>query len=156
MPIILRLDAGALEKLFPAGSEMRVELQNAVVAEFTRKHIKNVLDITIINPIVEDVKKKMQDQIDATCKDLVGTVSQWGNPKVRLNPELLTTLKLKVAEQVNAQVTEVTAQALVEGGPIMKMVEKRIQESLKYKITDEITRGVNAKLEAAKKAMEKA
>lgn len=40
MSIQLRLDAAALATLFPEGSQARVDLQQAVVAEFAKKHIK--------------------------------------------------------------------------------------------------------------------
>lgn len=40
MSIQLRLDAAALAALFPEGSQARVDLQQAVVAEFAKKYIK--------------------------------------------------------------------------------------------------------------------
>ena len=40
MTIQLRLDSAAIEKLFPEGSTARVDLQQAVIAEFVRKTVK--------------------------------------------------------------------------------------------------------------------
>ena len=37
MSIQLKLDTNAVESLFPEGSEVRVQLQNAVIAEMTKR-----------------------------------------------------------------------------------------------------------------------
>lgn len=38
--ILLRLNSEAIASLFPDGTQARVDLQSAVIAEFARKHIK--------------------------------------------------------------------------------------------------------------------
>lgn len=52
-PMMLRLDAAALAALFPEGSQARVDLQNAVVAEFIRKNFRDAA-------LGDDVRKKLE------------------------------------------------------------------------------------------------
>lgn len=52
-PMMLRIDASALATLFPEGTQARVDLQNAVVAEFIRKNFRDAA-------LGEDVRAKLE------------------------------------------------------------------------------------------------
>ena len=62
----IQLDTHALEALFPEGSEARVELQSAVIANFARKTKDTFID----------------DQVRAIVKSTVGTTSQYDVEKM--------------------------------------------------------------------------
>lgn len=68
----IKLDASAMNALFPEGSEARVNLQNCVVAEFIRKNVENYLKADTRDAVNDAVKLLFADgKIEATDPDLL-------------------------------------------------------------------------------------
>lgn len=63
--ILLRLDASAVTAIFPEGTEARVNLQNAVIAEFVRKNIKPSL---LGQDVADQIERARADALNAIKK----------------------------------------------------------------------------------------
>lgn len=122
MTMQLRLDADALAKLFPEGSQARVELQNAVVAEFIKKHVSDKL---VADDVQRLIKSAKSEAVTEVMREL-GVHSQWGNVV------LSDTFKNKLKEQVREQVTSHIHQSATDAAMTLRedlgpMIEKRIE-----------------------------
>lgn len=66
MSISLRLDPKALEALFPEGTQARLDLQQSVLNEVSKRVIKGITQqqlLTLLTPIVEEVKKEIVGEL---------------------------------------------------------------------------------------------
>lgn len=150
-PILLRLDASALNALFPEGTQARAELQQSVVAEFIRKNIKP-------NAMGEDTREQIErargDALRAikTAKDEMSnkvladqgvTKDHWG--RVELKNE---------AKQI---INEAARQAVRDeiGKAITEQIEAQAQ-TLRGKITSDAQAAVNRLVDSEIRAAVKA
>ena len=62
-PVKLQLNAEALAALFPEGSQARLELQNAVVAEFVRKQLKEKVFGSDVFTTIDRVRAELKDEL---------------------------------------------------------------------------------------------
>lgn len=76
----IQLDTHALEALFPEGSEARVELQNAVIANYARKMKDNFLDEEVrklVKSVIGevsgyDLERRVKSEIESQFKNVGG------------------------------------------------------------------------------------
>lgn len=118
----MQLDTKALEALFPEGSEARVELQNAVIANFAKKmHDKHVS---------EDVKNEIYRAIQlagvnfdsqSICRDILNkTITNIGwstaDAKLKTNTTLANSIRAYASQQdlILSQSMDAYARELVE------------------------------------------
>lgn len=69
--MMLRIDLRALAALFPEGSPARVELQQAVVAEFVRKHLKDSVLGSGIEAMLTETRDNLRAEIRAARDQLL-------------------------------------------------------------------------------------
>lgn len=62
-PVVLRLNAEALAALFPEGSQARLDLQAAVVAEFVRKNLKPSTLGSAVQAQLTDLRHEVQAEV---------------------------------------------------------------------------------------------
>lgn len=111
----IRLDTAALSALFPEGSEARVELQSAVMAEFVRKNIKPGAMGTDFQAVLVGEARNLADQIKRGIADAKHSVfkeigvamprSEWD--QVQLNQQQLQAIRNAAREAVSNALTEV-------------------------------------------------
>ena len=113
MTIELKLDANALEALFPLGSDIRYKLQQAVLEESSRRFIKNHLDADIAR-VFNDLRIKLA----AEFKDYVDKLMYVEAPKMArsLAPELSYTVVSTIKDEANRQIS--------------KLISDQVQESI--------------------------
>jgi hypothetical protein len=104
MSIQLRLDASALAALFPEGTEARVELQRAVIAEFAKQHIKPSMVTYNVQAIVDAAKKTA---VADALRDL--KLSTGFGSNFELSTQFKRQVHERAAESVNALVRDQVA-----------------------------------------------
>lgn len=131
----IQLDTKALEALFPEGSEFRVELQNAVIANFAKKmHDKRVS---------EDIKSEIYQAVRAAgvtfdansiCRDILNkTITNTGwsdaDAKLKTNTSLANSIRTYASQQdlILSQSMDMYARELVG-----KYLEKREEAGKKF------------------------
>lgn len=139
MSIQLKLDAAALEALFPPGSEVRVELQNAVIAEFLRKNIKPSL---MGGPTMAAVAKARETVTQELLKEHGVIKGTWGEYK--LTPEAVNALRVEVKAAVSSIHDSVTSATAALGGTM----KHDIQAALNRMVNAEIRDAVKARVQA--------
>lgn len=120
MSIQLKLDAAAVTVLFPEGSPVRLELQQAVINEITRK-------------IVDRELAKTRQYIDSECRRIAEaalraeglTSKMWSGVKIADSTEKL--LKESATNAANAAVNSSLAAAMA---PLLLDMDTRIQRAL--------------------------
>ena len=81
----IQLDTGAMNALFPEGSEARVQLQNAVIANFARnnldKYISQEMKKTVEQVARAEMAKKRPDILNYAAKEALDEYfkNHWGN-----------------------------------------------------------------------------
>jgi uncharacterized membrane protein YheB (UPF0754 family) len=161
MALQLKLDAAAIAALFPEGSEQRVELQSAVIAEFVRKHIKTAALGPDITAQIERARKDALDAVsrartDATDRALAeygAKKSGWGN--VTIEGEAKTAIATAARNEFDKLVREQLAESIskkldsmqsdinrISELRIAQLVEKEIAAAVKAKV-DSVMRGLS-------------
>lgn len=107
MSIQLRLDAPALAALFPEGSQARLDLQQAVVAEFVGRHLKPRMVAAEVMSVIE---KARRDAVQEILSELHVT-SAW-TPK--LSEKFLATLREEARAAVTVKMGEMIIDAVEE------------------------------------------
>lgn len=102
----LKLNSEAVATLFPEGTPARVELQNAVVAEFLRKNIKPQL---LQDNLQSQIDRQVKDATKEALKDL-GVVTTWAS--LDLTQKFKNDLQSRVRDSVDA-ITRDAIQAYV-------------------------------------------
>jgi sugar phosphate isomerase/epimerase len=120
----IQLDSAALAALFPEGSETRVQLQNAVIAEFTRRHLKLH---------AEDTQKRIDSEVRKTIKEALekeGVDVTYG----------LVTFSLELKEKIRKQALEEFERACREAvREAAKEVRVEFEHTVKQKIAERVT-----------------
>lgn len=107
MTTTIRLDTNAMNALFPEGSQARVELQQCVIAEFTRKHLK---PSTIGSDIHRLILAAKQEAIKGALEELgckVGPITGSVTLSAKLTQEIRKTASDSVRSLTLDAVTEI-------------------------------------------------
>ena len=120
MSIQLKLDAAAMAALFPEGSEIRLELQQAVINETVRKIVDRELTRTR-NHIEEQCKKAVED---ALAKEGL-TSKVWQG--VKLSDPYLEKLKELTTEAARTAFHKYVSSAMF---PMIEDLDKRIKDRM--------------------------
>lgn len=128
MSIQLKLDAAALAALFPEGSQVRLELQQAVINETVRK-------------IVDRELSKTRDYISTQCKKTVehalvkeGFISEvWTGAK--LSAEYEAKLQSVIKESAQNAFYRFTTEAMA---PMLADLDNRIKNRMESEMTDKL------------------
>lgn len=139
MTIEFKLDTHAVETLFPEGTEARVKLQQAVIEEFTRRHIKSMINGVVDDPyltrVVEEAKTKLLSDYFIADKE-----SGWNkNYKMMLTPKHKDAIQFDISRMVNDQVQEALKAEMANS-------ERWISATLRHNISVEVNRFANTEI----------
>lgn len=149
MTIQLRLDADALASLFPEGSEARIELQRAVVAEFARKHLGK-----LVPEEVQTIVRKAQKEAVTEILREYRIVNQWGNATSELTESFKTTMKAHVRDAVSAEInTSLKLQIDSINKDLLNTMPSYIERQVEVKTNEMIATAVRARFEEAFKTL---
>lgn len=146
MSTVIRLDTNALNALFPEGSEARIELQRAVVAQFVQANIRG----KTIGAEVEKIVGNAKDQAVRDALKELGVTPGWGGSGVtlsdsfkrQLHDEARSATQFRVTEQINRAADEVAGRVL-----------GRLQAAVDAKTDEEIGKLLRTRLERISKAL---
>jgi hypothetical protein len=172
---IIKLDAKAIEVLFPEGSEQRVELQNCVVAEFakrafaarssiTTEGIEHLVSISLKNyeesltTTLAEATRKIQNQI---LKD-IGYVSEtekkspyYGRlvKEITLSQDIVAKIKGQVVDAFDKQLKEIVAETVAKQVQSQistqaywgKQIDEKIREILNLEIIKQVQSALSKK-----------
>jgi hypothetical protein len=117
MSIQLKLDAAAMAALFPEGSEIRLELQQAVINETVRKIVDRELSVT-------------RNHIESQCKLIVeqALAAEGLTSKVWKGVKLSDETEKRLKEQATAAATTAVSKAVYEAmAPLVADLDARIK-----------------------------
>lgn len=124
MSIQLKLDAPAMAALFPEGSDIRLELQQAVINETVR----NIVDRNLSNTrrhISEQCAKAVKDALDKESL----TSKVWTG--VKLTQEYEQKLQILTTEAARTAFTKYMNEAMA---PMIADLDKRIKERMEAEL----------------------
>jgi hypothetical protein len=125
MSIQLKLDAPALAALFPEGSEIRLELQQAVINETVRKLVDRELSKTRAF-ISEQCAKTVKDALDKESL----TSKVWAG--VKLSDSYTKELQRLVVEEARTAFHKYVSEAMA---PMIADLDKRIKDRMESEMT---------------------
>ena len=125
MSIQLKLDAPAIAALFPEGSEIRLELQQAVINETVRKVVDRELSAT--RRYIGECCKKIVE--DALAKEGL-TSKVWSG--VALTKEYEDRLKVLTTEAARTAFHKYVSEAMA---PMIADLDKRIKDRMDAEMT---------------------
>ncbi len=162
MTVQIRLDAQALASLFPEGTIVRAELQSAVIAEFTRKHIK---ETALGADVAEQIERARTDALAAVkraCAEVaekatadLGFKKDWHRvvPSADVTSAIRTAARAAVDAEISKNIKEhVDALAEKLRGTIAHDVQAAINRLLDKEIAAAVKSRVNAVVEGLGKA----
>lgn len=154
--VTLMLDVHALEKLFPEGSEARIELRRVAITEMSKRLMGNATNLpqqvqTEITKAIEERKKVIQAAIDKCVKDyearvqtegMIGHIrpSQWKGevPTFELSEETKKAMAVEIKRQFATSIQETIGAMLptmfqnyLDQDKIGDFVDAHIQQQLK-------------------------
>lgn len=134
----IQLDTQAMERLFPEGSQSRVDLQNAVIVNFAKKIQENKIDDAVVAEVRNLVGEVSDYTIDRKVKialsEHVGRVdSYWGKATVDRGNRMDTAIDELVSTKVDNLIAEYNNRNNETVASRMKQIngimERKIQES---------------------------
>lgn len=137
--VTLKLDTGAMQALFPEGSEARVELQRAVVANFISQHIKP----SLIGAQVESMVKAAKEAAVKEALVDLGVTTSWGGG-TQLSDSFKAKLKEQASDSLRANIGTAVEQATTA---VIATLGERIKNSVEMKTDDEIRRALRLRVE---------
>lgn len=107
--IELKLDTAAVEKLFPEGTELRVNLQQAVVNNIANRALNRKISHDIDNAIRKHVQEEcgMFDLTTLVAKDLEKYIEKSGWKEFKVNDNANTNVRNAVEKKVHEVSDEV-------------------------------------------------
>lgn len=159
-PFLLRLNKQALEALFPEGSEARVDLQKAVVANFVSVNLRPHTMGPDLEKIVNDARAEYRRTVSNLRADVVRTsladagikTDLWGRPTLQdaTKKDLARLAEGVVRDTVYDAATKAAQNAAESmSETIEAIVERRVAKI----IDTEVTKRVQARVEAAMAAL---
>lgn len=175
--IALKLDASAIGALFRDDAEVKLDLQQAVVAEITKRmfdkyvpsDVRNLIDAVFKsqrNELIEAVKEDTTFQkrfVELFEKEVINIKASWGSKTYNVTPAM----KEKINEAIKTQVDLILADAKLRGAQlvtelveqtfqrlndgVMADVDKLISRKISAITNEEIDRRVQVALETALK-----
>jgi len=142
----IQLDTHALEALFPEGSDARVELQSAVIANFARKTKDNFVDEKVRKVVLDTIGKTSEWEVEklvkAELEKQFSNVGGYWNKKydVRERGIVGDSISSYVREKVNALVDEWKKSGELKADDMIIRIRKDLEERLEYVTKTEITK----------------
>lgn len=127
MTIELKLDTPSLTSLFPEGSEARLKLQQAVIDNFCRRHLRGV---------ASDIESRLESARLNTIREAEAafTVALPGRmPQRKLSPEFSKLIEDEVRTAANQQMRDALSGA-IEAAFAELNIEARVQSYLDARI----------------------
>jgi len=146
-PIKLQLTAEAIQALFPEGTQARVELQNAVVAEFARKHIKPADLPAGLGAVVKQAQK---EATDAAIREIGFRRDAWD--AIKPTPEALHAISTQAGKAVDAEIERLIKAHIDNERPLVQL---HVERALKQMVDSEIRAVVKARVAAVVEQMGK-
>lgn len=133
MSITIKLDGPAIEKVLSCqGEETKLELQNTIVQEFTKKHLKGLINGDLVNEWRLEVKQEI-------IKDLNREVVQSnGFYDLKISDKAKECLSNHVIHLVNTQL-----QLYINENVISERLEKYLSEIIQRTYKDSVIKLVN-------------
>lgn len=127
--IQLKLDTQALENLLKEDDgTFKLELQQAVIEEFGRRHIKAFANNTAFKDVVEVAKKETIDEIE---KMFGSWTSSYSTKKFELNTQIKDMIKIQAKSSVTYELDKVENYV----GEMYKKVAEDLRKEFDEKIT---------------------
>ncbi|SDK45752.1 hypothetical protein [Bradyrhizobium ottawaense] len=158
MTIALKLDAGAIDKLF-SDQDSKVELQQAVVAEICRRLFTNYINKDVLkvveavfggeaNSLIEMIKENetFKKRFEKAFEETLVKVKKeaWSRDTYTLKPEA----KKKLEDAVQTQVDSLLKQHALRGEQLVNETVERIFGAFETQAMDVIDRKLTAKVNA--------
>lgn len=157
---VLKLNMNVLSALFPEGTEARVELQQAVLAEVSRTYVKQALSADVQNylrTLTQEVKQSTD--VKGVVAKYFETSAAWNSvtklkPGTDLTKAITTAAENALSDQFYQQLND-RVEALVK--EYTDRLDSRVEHAVKQRIdrltTDAIQKRVDAAVNAARAAM---
>lgn len=133
----------ALERLIGGDNTLEIEIRQSIVTEFTKKHLKGLVDSHIIQTASNELRASIDREITKQISATIGDYQQSGfsGRKFYLNNDIKETIK----NQLQIALNKILDEAIKE---YMPGVEKQIEEAFVKVMDDRIYRIVRKKVDA--------
>lgn len=164
--IILKLDTAAVASLFPEGSEARIDLQKAVIANIVDR-ISQTQALKVSGEFGETIRQAASQSARETIKEYLERPDSWyqrpdlsdaqlaGSVKTRIKALIGNEIEGHLREMVGQNATE-TTRRLIEtiGGKIEQEVERKASSLLDAHIQNAVSARFRSAMDAANKLAE--
>ncbi len=152
---MVKLQIGSVEvlnRLIGGDSEIEVEIRNSVVQNFAHRHLKAVINDPTISGHMEDLKRKVINEIDAIFKEKFGIMVpgtySYSNNVFKIRQDVKNSLEdaadnaagkiiREYDQKVQTQVEEILAKRLTES-KIEEFVNKRLNIDVEKIVRDKV------------------
>lgn len=145
----LSLNREALERLLGGDTQLEVELRHQVVEEFSKRHLKDVVDSTAYAKVLNEVQKVITDEIKKSVGEQTYN-SVWGGLS-----KAAPTVKEIVEREVHSQIKKVVQETIQETAEIQRdtwftYINQKVQALFDREISHLVQNEFKKKLEALK------
>ncbi len=127
----------AIERLIGGSSAIEIEVRNAVVQEFTKRHLKSLAEAQLYTPAMDLIKKELNE----FAEKHVGSFAQGSNAytkKIQLNQHM----KDEIKREISAIISAICRKEVIEKA-------NKLKEEIDFsKIKTDFLKSINTDLKA--------
>ncbi len=137
----------ALERLIGNNTDVEIEIRNNIVQEFTKKHLKALVNDSLINKTVSEVNAELQKTINSKLEESIATISRNGyyNTVVTLKPEIIDKVKDFVRDTIDTEIQQAVDVAM-KTWKMDSNIEDRVNKKFAYYTDEHVKQVVRQKL----------
>ena len=108
----------ALERLIGGDTEVELEIRNNIVQEFTKKHLKSLLETdSVLHKRIDDIRKSASSEITRLIHAEIGQLKNtWYGTEVQFEEPFLSKIKGNINSQMEGKIREVVAECISNFG----------------------------------------
>lgn len=146
----------ALERLIGGDTDIEIEIRNNIVQEFTKKHLKAIVNEGTIKRVADNLNKTLSAQAESIINDKFGSLGgDYWNPKFVLNAKCQNELNAAAESAYIARIRSAWQQ--MEKRVLDRYSDEYIESEIKRTVNREVNKrieaGVQAKLAAIKNSI---
>lgn len=127
--INLKLDTQALENLMKGDDgKIKLELQQAVVEEFSRRHIKAIVNDEVFRLHADTIREESMKNLSSMFGEWKGN---YGNKKLELNPQMKEIIQLQAKATVSYELDQVEEHVRKIYTDTANQIKSKYEEKLK-------------------------
>ncbi len=145
----------ALERLIGGDTELEIEIRNNIVQEFTKRHLKGLVETETIKQAITDTKLMVVNYAKKEVAEQIGEIKRsYGSTTYNLQDDVVEAIKDQISKAMNRVVYD-HIENLVKTYVGNLNIKKYINQMIDFNIKQTVEEGIRERFEAMLKKTSK-